>query len=97
MTDIFEHTLYEPSETIEDAFYKFKMCIYNYLNRDLSYIHDFMNAFSGISAVLESELRTPLLFGVPIKYFDWGILWNSEAYLGESRRRNSFPSWNWAG
>lgn len=94
---VFGHVLHEGSRKTYDAFSKFEICVSDYVERDISYPSDIMNAFSGISAVLGRELGTPLLFGLPIEYFDWAVLWQSSEYLGESRRRNLFPSWSWAG
>jgi len=56
-----------------------------------------MKAFSGIGTVLGAEIKTPMIFGLPVKYFDWAILWNAGLVYKEQTRRDSFLSWGWCG
>jgi hypothetical protein len=70
-------------------------CVEAYSRRDLTYAEDGLNAFAGISKILETHLETALMYGLPIKYFELALLW---APTGKNfTRRGSFPSWSWAG
>ncbi|KAE9371908.1 HET-domain-containing protein [Stipitochalara longipes BDJ] len=69
-------------------------CVEAYSCRELSYVDDGLNAFAGISKILESDLGTTLFYGLPVKYFELALLWSPKANLA---RREGFPSWSWAG
>ena len=76
-----------------------------YTPRMLSFDSDILAAFAGMSKVLGSMFRSPLLYGLPESLFDCALLWQP---AGTIVRRNIprptfnsdgiyFPSWSWAG
>lgn len=81
---------------IREVYSMFTKCLGTYLKRQLTYPSDALNAFAGISRILESRLPTPMLFGLPVAFFDSALLcWGS--FRGTMQRRSGFPSWSWAG
>ncbi|OCL12260.1 HET-domain-containing protein, partial [Glonium stellatum] len=72
-----------------------------YTSRLISYDSDALNAFAGISQLLQTSFRGSLIFGIPDTAFDAGLLWYPRGRL--TRRRDPengspiFPSWSWAG
>lgn len=69
-------------------------CVEAYSRRYLSYADDGLNAFAGISKILERDLETTLYYGLPAKHFELALLWKPKRILA---RRLAFPSWSWAG
>ena len=76
-----------------------------YTPRMLSFDSDILAAFAGMSKVLGSMFRSPLLYGLPESLFDCALLWQP---AGTVVRRDiprpafnsdgiDFPSWSWAG
>ena len=65
-----------------------------YSSRNLKYSSDGLRAFAGLSAPLSLSLQSPLLEGLPVKYFDSMLLWVPGA---NAKRRAGVPSWSWAG
>ena len=65
-----------------------------YTSRELRFHSDMLNAFSGVSSLIEERLDTSMLHGLPIRYLDLAILWYGH---GSLERRSEFPSWSWAG
>jgi hypothetical protein len=75
-----------------------------YTRRRLSYSNDILNAFKGISQVIQKRLfdHSPMLCGIPLCALDIGVLWQP---AGCCERRppvsilnpSEFPSWSWAG
>lgn len=72
-----------------------------YSSRFISYDSDALNAFAGISQLLEISFRGHFIFGIPETAFDAGLLWYPTTRL--KRRLDPetgaalFPSWSWAG
>jgi hypothetical protein len=95
--DVFRHLLHESTGTVHDALQRFDRCVSVYINRQLTWPSVFMKTFSGIGAVLGTEIKTSVIFGLPIKYFDWAILWNAALVYRKQTRRELFPSWSWCG
>ncbi|KAJ4365336.1 hypothetical protein N0V83_008957 [Neocucurbitaria cava] len=65
-----------------------------YTQRSLSFASDTLNAFRGIEKVLGASLKTEFYAGLPLKYLDCVLLWQSSDAAG---RRQGFPSFAWAG
>jgi hypothetical protein len=63
----------------------------SYIDRDLSFESDAINAFSGITSMLQD--LGPFCWGLPNRFFSIALMWQ-DAPL---RRRTGFPSWSWAG
>ncbi|KAE9373658.1 HET-domain-containing protein, partial [Stipitochalara longipes BDJ] len=76
-----------------------------YTKRELSYIADIQNAFSGLSAVLANVFSTKLFYGLPAEALDLALLWtpvstvHRRATLPENGAptEDDFPSWSWMG
>jgi hypothetical protein len=84
----------QPGKDPTAAISSYISCVEAYSRRDLSYTDDGLNAFAGVSKILESDLGTTLWYGLPIKYFELALLWSPK---GNLTRREAFPSWSWAG
>ncbi|KAF2117694.1 heterokaryon incompatibility protein-domain-containing protein [Lophiotrema nucula] len=65
----------------------------DYTTRKLTKHTDVLNAFQGISKVLEKHHRTGYSLGIPLRYFNQALL-----FIPSSRicKRNYLPSWTWA-
>jgi hypothetical protein len=74
---------------------KYLRYVNSYMDRNLTYPDDILKAFSGMAMILEGNLSTSLLFGLPVSYFDAAVLWTQ--YGVKVERRTSFPSWSWSG
>jgi hypothetical protein len=55
-----------------------------YTGRNLSHPEDILNAFKGVSQLMEEYLGADLLYGLPTSHFDLGLLWKPLA--GKVRR-----------
>lgn len=66
----------------------------SYSYRDMSDSNDAINAFSGILQDLTDTCDTQFHWGLPLHYFQWGLLWTAEHNLVG---RQGFPAWSWAG
>jgi hypothetical protein len=64
-----------------------------YTRRKLGFESDIIKAFTGVVNVLEKEMHSPFLLGLPVLMFDLFMMWNS----GKNDRSPGFPSWSWAG
>lgn len=71
--------------------------------RKLTYDKDVVDALSGATSVFNSVFNGGILWGIPVMFFDFCILWKPRAAL---RRRgdcigspldNALPSWSWVG
>lgn len=56
---------------------------------------DIYNAFAGVARQIRMQLRCDICHGLPVKYFDWLLLWHS--LNKEQIRREGAPSWSWSG
>jgi hypothetical protein len=79
-----------------------------YTPRVLDFKDDILAAFSGISNMLGTAMKTNFVYGLPDEFFDWALLWDSRHFQRrrlERRKRDSngrklepmFPSWSWCG
>ncbi|KAM7215981.1 Heterokaryon incompatibility protein (HET) domain containing protein [Rhypophila decipiens] len=97
------HRSYEELESKAIQF--FITAVHTYTGRNLAFAHDILNAFSGVSRLMEHYLCSHFHFGLPASHFDLALLWKPLA--GKSRRKNlqprheedavEFPSWCWSG
>lgn len=63
-----------------------------YLQRQLTYESDVLNAFQGILDYFAVVLRSSTVMGAIVRILDWAIL-----FWTGSERREQFPSWTWCG
>ncbi|KAL8367131.1 hypothetical protein RB595_008891 [Gaeumannomyces hyphopodioides] len=88
----------------------FSSCVNLYSGRLLTHQRDKLDAFNGLSETLGRRLRSKIVFGLPSRYFDWGLLWEAQSAgrrIDTAGRRIDrwrylcydpvFPSWSWCG
>ena len=86
----------------KEAFDIYVKLVHTYTRRQLSYPSDILNAFCGLSTVMEQLCRGPFTCGLPKAILDLALLWapsgprnpNASDY---PQRREKFPTWSWAG
>ncbi|VUC26761.1 unnamed protein product [Clonostachys rosea] len=69
--------------------------IQNYSGLQLTKSSDVYNAFAGVARQIRRQLECDMCHGLPVKYFDWLLLW--EPLKHEQTRRDGAPSWSWSG
>src|SRR2546423_2146294 len=74
--------------------YFFPSILSDYTARKLTYQSDALNAFAGISEMLNNQCDVNISFGMPTSCLSLDLVWMPPTYL---RRRAGFPSWSWAG
>ena len=67
-----------------------------YMYRSMTHPTDAIDAFSGILQDLERGHGIKFHKGLPVRYFQWGLLWTAQRDL-KRRKPEIFPSWSWAG
>lgn len=72
--------------------YVSKLVLYSY--RSMTEPRDAINALAGILQDWKEDYGIDFYFGLPIQYFQWGLLWTAQNKL---ERRPGFPAWSWAG
>ncbi|KAM7200590.1 Heterokaryon incompatibility protein (HET) domain containing protein [Rhypophila sp. PSN 637] len=97
------HRTYEELEIKSTDF--FMTAVQTYTGRNLTLPNDILNAFSGVSQLMEHDLCSHFNFGLPASHFDLALLWKPLA--GKCRRQDlepshgrddvEFPSWSWCG
>ncbi|KAK3381818.1 heterokaryon incompatibility protein-domain-containing protein [Podospora didyma] len=101
------HRVHEELEKRPIRFYMTSVAAYT--GRSLSQPQDILNAFSGVTQLLEWHLCADMHFGLPTSHFDVALLWKPLA--GKHRRKPEnlstetnkdwgdleFPSWSWSG
>ena len=82
----------------------YSRAVLDYNHRQLTYDLDVLRAFAGVTGNLSSIFRGGFYFGLPIMFFDWTLLWQSDIKCSLRRRRaespeteQSLPSWSWMG
>jgi hypothetical protein len=81
----------------------FNYLVSNYNWRELSYPEDALAAFSGITTALRRTFAGGFLCGLPVMFFDVGLLWHGTQTLDRrvscklSVVGDCLPSWSWAG
>ncbi|KAI1364936.1 heterokaryon incompatibility protein-domain-containing protein [Xylaria arbuscula] len=84
--------LHKPSG---DVYHILGQLLNKYTTRELKMPSDYVFAMAGVCRRLADYAQCSLLFGIPTPAFDWFLLfYPNQAGL---TRRNSFPSWAWAG
>jgi hypothetical protein len=94
ITSSFQRPL-QPGNDPAAAISAYISCVEVYSRRNLSFAEDGLNAFAGISKILENDLGTSMFYGLPIKYFELALLWAPKRI--NLTRRQGFPTWTWAG
>lgn len=79
-----------------DLFRCYTKLVEDYTGRKLTYQQDALNAFGGVLASLRDHLDTEFFYGLPVRYFEQSLLFDTGCFLPESRREY-FPSWAWIG
>lgn len=69
-----------------------------YSARKLTFASDKLVAFDGLADIFEARLASGFVYGLPLAYFDWALLWeNSAASNRIDISEGNFPSWSWCG
>ncbi|KAI1452834.1 HET-domain-containing protein [Annulohypoxylon moriforme] len=105
--DIFEEHKWEDESVVSsnqpsrftrdtnDIGYAIEGQISGYSALQLTKPSDIYNAFAGISRHMRMQLKCDICHGLPVKYFDWLLLW--QPFKQEPTRREGAPSWSWSG
>jgi hypothetical protein len=65
-------------------------CVHLYTGRNLTNRSDILNAFDGVSKLMETYMRAPFFFGLPSSHFDFALLWRPKS--GKRRRERNAKS-----
>jgi hypothetical protein len=65
-------------------------CVHLYTGRNLTKPSDILNAFDGVSRLMETHMRAPFFFGLPSSHFDFALLWRPKT--GKRRRERKIES-----
>jgi hypothetical protein len=89
------------SGALSKAFPYYARFVLDYSRKQLSYQLNIINAFTGITRMLEQCCGWRFLEALPVPLIDLALLWapSTEATDHRSTRRRGFhsPSWSWAG
>jgi hypothetical protein len=69
--------------------------IQSYSDLQLTKQSDIYNGFAGVARQMRMQLNCDICHGIPVKYFDWLLLW--QPLKNEQIRREEAPSWSWSG
>jgi Heterokaryon incompatibility protein (HET) len=72
---------------------RFTFILMHYLRRTLSRADDILNAFAGIAGSMRFHFGG-FYHGLPVRCFQRALSWTHRNFF---QRRESFPSWSWAG
>lgn len=78
-----------------DVFDLYTNLVKDYTNRNLTNPSDILDAFRGISKVLEGLLRDSFIMGLPRSHVHDALLWTPRSSI-QIRPVLSIPSWSWA-
>ena len=82
-------------------------CVEEYTSRKMSFDSDGLNAFAGISRLMEKFLQSEMIYGMPKRFMLESLGWCSRGSIlrrrtqitidekGETVNRPIFPSWSW--
>ena len=87
---------WEPPTSISsgiDASENYEKWVQVYMNCNLSFDSDALNAFAGILEFCTSEMGFRTYFGLNEVTFGLDMLWQQKMFM---TRRPQFPSWSWA-
>lgn len=73
-----------------------------YNTRDFTYPGDVVHGFAGIASVMDASFRGGFVSGIPVVFFDAGLLWQPRTSVvrrvpGISGSAACLPSWSWMG
>ncbi|KAH3951838.1 hypothetical protein HBH98_069290 [Parastagonospora nodorum] len=82
----------------------FKILLEEFVNRELTFQADSLDAISGILTALIASFPAGFLFGLPEVFFDISLLWQAGGALHDRLSRTEdehvylprIPSWSWA-
>jgi len=96
---ILEDTLYHIPTYQNLNWEVYTSLVETYTHRCLSYSSDILNAFKGISNVIQNSLfdNSPMIHGIPLCALDIGVLWQPGDSCNRRLPLSEFPSWAWAG
>lgn len=71
--------------------------VMDYNERELTFPTDALKALEGVMTSLEKVFPGGFLFGLPILFFDWALLWMTGPrwFDGPHSSREIFPTWSW--
>lgn len=91
------------NNVLSKAFPYYAQFVLDYSRKQLSYQSDVINAFTGITRMLEQHWDWRFLQALPVPLIDLALLWalstTTTVNDAESQRRQEihFPSWSWVG
>jgi hypothetical protein len=104
-----------PRENVEHApkllakntwpdFSYFKIIVGDFIGRSLTYPCDTLDAFSGISNILDQSFPGGILHGLPELFFDVALLWQADystrdraaQFAPQAMLHVELPTWSWA-
>jgi hypothetical protein len=65
-------------------------CVRQYTGRNLTKPSDILNAFDGVSKLMQTSMNAPFYFGLPSSHFDFALLWSPKT--GRKRRTRCAPT-----
>ncbi|KIW12436.1 hypothetical protein PV08_09713 [Exophiala spinifera] len=76
--------------------------LHDFINRNFSNPEDVLNAFAGVSFVMNPALAGVLISGLPTAFFDIALLWQPQGRVFRRTAKgpakpHCLPSWSWAG
>ncbi|KAG0650933.1 hypothetical protein D0Z07_2231 [Hyphodiscus hymeniophilus] len=86
--------LYTVSFPEYDFFRTYTTLVKDYTARKLTYQQDALDAFGGVVASLRATLETTFFYGIPIRFFEQCLLFDTGCFMPEARRM-CFPTWSW--
>ncbi|KAF8853181.1 HET-domain-containing protein [Acephala macrosclerotiorum] len=76
-------------------------CVELYTGRTLTRLGDILEAFNGVTRIIEERMCARFFFGLPSSHFDFALLWRPRSGKkprpGNPREDQEFPSWSWSG
>ena len=104
---ILNETETSDDSNVRRSFGAYKSLVEKYTLRELSFPADILNAFAGVSAVLEEHISGGMLFGIPAELMDLALLWTPARPVerrldllpnsGILAKASKGPTWSWAG
>jgi hypothetical protein len=84
-------------------FFQFKSLVEEFSSRWLTYLCDSVDAFAGITRILEPSFPGGFHFGLPELFFDVALLWRMlpaavdrvDSAIKQSKPTADLPSWSW--
>jgi heterokaryon incompatibility protein (HET) len=73
--------------------------VWEYTSRHMKYESDRLNAFAGITRILQQQFNTSFIHGLPERFFDAALTWSPRQNRSTPCRRKNLthiPTWSWA-